>query len=86
MTFKMMLTATAFTCATALVPAQANDVTISQLMSELLQKQAVELREQLQHSSKQAVQQMMEQITPRLLETAELPTTSQEPEQQEAAE
>lgn len=92
MTLKMMLTATVLTCTAALLPAQANEVNISQLMGELLQKQAVELREQLRHSAKQSMQQMMEQIVPRLAETSELPTSSerstasQESEQQEAAE
>ncbi|MEE2023301.1 MULTISPECIES: hypothetical protein [Alkalimonas] len=80
---KMMLTAAVVFCATAFVPAQANEINISQLMTDLLQKQAVELQEQLSRSVKQSLQQMIEQAAPQVAEKVEL---SSETNKQEAAE
>ena len=83
MNTKMMLTAAVVFCATAFAPVKANDITISQIMADLLQKQTVELQEQLRHSVQQSLQQMMEQLAPRVAEAAELPS---ETNKQEAAE
>lgn len=83
MNTKMMITAAVVFCATAFTPVQANEVNVSQLMTDLLQKQAVELQEQLRNSVQQSLQQMMEQLVPKVAETAELPA---ETNKQEAAE
>ncbi|SDZ98940.1 hypothetical protein [Alkalimonas amylolytica] len=83
MNTKMMLTAAVVFCATAFAPVQANEVSVSQIMADLLQKQAAELQEQLRNSVKENLQQMMEQLVPKVTETAELST---EQSKEEAAE
>ncbi len=83
MNTKMILTAAVVFCATALVPVQANEVTISQILADLFQTQAVELQEQLRYSVQQSLQQIIEQLAPTVAEKTELST---ELNKQEAAE
>lgn len=60
-------------CATVFHPsAEANDISVSHLMTDLLQKQAVELQEQVKQNSRIWIQQMTQQAAASLSQATEV--------------
>ncbi|MDP4536269.1 hypothetical protein Q3O60_08720 [Alkalimonas collagenimarina] len=74
---KTIFAATVVLCATAFQPsAEANDINMSQLMTELLQKQAIELQEQIKQNSRDWILQMTQQAAQSIPHTAEVDVKS----------